>query len=107
MKNKKKMLFVVIFFSLGCVFDHVTTVYGTSLPVLTEKNPAVLFLMGYGVWHEVETLIISIGIFCGLLVVRTKSNTVINRSMKTLMMAGLIRFCVGFQNLAVIAKALS
>jgi hypothetical protein len=106
MMNKKTALLAVFFFSLACIFDHLTTVYGMGMPTLSERNPAVLFLMGCGLWHLAEILLIGVGTFAGLFMVRLKSSEVIKLSMKAFTAAGLVRFCVGLQNLVVIANAL-
>jgi len=104
--NKKTAFIVVFFFASACVFDHLTTIYGMGMPSLTEKNPAVLFLVGCGLWHLAEMLLIAVGAFAGLFMVRFKSSEATMLSMKTFTAAGLVRLCVGLQNLVVIANAL-
>ena len=106
MKNKKTVFLAVFFFASACVFDHLTTVYGVGMPALSERNPAVLFLMGCGLWHLAEMLLIAVGAFAGLLMVRLKSSEATKLSMKAFTAAGLVRLCVGLQNLVVIANAL-
>jgi hypothetical protein len=106
MKNKNSALFIIVFFLLGCFFDHVTTAYGINIPSLAERNPAVLFMMEYGIWHEAEILMTTVIAFCGLLVVRLRTSSTTNLSTKSLAAVGLIRFLAGFQNLIVIANTL-
>lgn len=107
MGKDKALLLMVVFFSLGCVFDHLTTAYGINLSGLAEMNPIVLLLMKYDVWHEIEILVITTAICYGILVVSLRSSLASDISMKALMVSGLIRFCVGFQNLTIIFRALT
>lgn len=107
MRKDKALLSIVIFFSLGCIFDHLTTAYGINLSALAEMNPIVLLLMKYDLWHEIEILVITTGVCYGILVVSLRSSLASDISMKALMVSGLIRFCVGFQNLTIIIRALT
>jgi len=106
MKNKKTTFLAVFFFTSACIFDHLTTVYGMGMPTLTERNPAVLFLVGCGLWHLAEMLLIAVGAFTGLFMVRLKSSEATRLSMKAFTAAGLVRLCVGLQNLVIITNAL-
>lgn len=94
-------------FSLGCVCDHLTTAYGLTLPNVTELNMNVLILLGYGVWHLVEFLVIAAGIGSGFLAVRSKSGVIPRLSMMILFSGGLIRFYAGLHNLIIIINILS
>ena len=104
--NKKTAFLTFFFFASACIFDHLTTVYGMGMPSLMERNPAVLFLVGCGLWHLAEMLLIAVGTFVGLFMVRLKSSEATRLSMKAFTAAGLVRLCVGLQNLVVIVNAL-
>jgi hypothetical protein len=102
MKHKEALLLVTVFFLLSCLFDHLTTFYGLTLPTLAERNPVVLRLIEAGIWHKCEAFIIVSGILYGILAVASKSISTVDISTKTLMIAGFIRFLAGFQNLTMI-----
>ena len=71
--NKTALLGIVVF-SFGCFFDHLTTAYGLTLPHIIERNPIVLTVIGFGIWHIFEILIMGTGILTGLIASRSKSN---------------------------------
>ena len=106
MNNKKSAQFIIFFFLIGCFFDHITTAYGINIPSLAEKNPAVLFMMEYDIWHEAEILMTAATAFGALLVSRLRTSLATKLSTKSLAAIGLIRFIAGFQNLIVIANTL-
>ena len=103
----KAELLSMMLFASGCIFDHLTTAYGLTLPTVTEMNKIVLPLIGYGVWHIIEILIIVAGTCSGFIAVRLKSNLTRNLSMIALTMVGLIRLYAGTQNLTIIFKILT
>jgi hypothetical protein len=102
----KLALLMMLVFSLGCGLDHLTTVYGTSLPNIAESNPIVLHLMEFGVWSETEILIILMGIISGITIGRTEESKLKDFSMRVLTIVGFTRFIAAFNNIAVIIKAL-
>lgn len=102
---RKAKLFMILVFSSGCLVDHITTIYGLSLPTIVELNPLVLLLINNGVWHLVEALIIVTGIYSGLTVFGLKSRTLITFSMVALVMVGLVRLYAGIHNLTLITQA--
>ena len=108
MRNKLKAIIAgTTFFALSCLFDHVTTLYGLLLPNVTEINGYVLLLMGYGIWHLIESMIIIAGISSGCLASMSKSDPVLKLSTIALMSGGLVRFSAGIQNIAIILNALT
>ena len=96
----------MLVFSLGCGLDHLTTVYGTSLPNIAESNPIVLQLMELGIWSETEILIILMGIISGITIGRTEEGKLKDFSMRVLTLVGFTRFIAAFNNITVIIKAL-
>jgi len=102
----KLALLMMLVFSLGCVLDHLTTVYGTSLPNIVEPNPIVLQLMELGVWSVTEILIILMGIISGIIIGRTEEDKLKDFSMRVLTIVGFTRFIAAFNNIAVIRKVL-
>ena len=103
----KAELLTMMVFTTGCVVDHVTTFYGLFLPTIVEVNPVVLLLIGSGVWHIAEILIIASGTCSGLLVSGSKSKTVIRFSMMALATVGLVRLYAGFHNLVLVSNVVS
>ena len=104
----KKLGFAAIaIFTLGCVCDHFTTAYGLTLPNIMELNENVLFLMGYGVWHIFEFLVMVVGIGSGIIIIKLKSCAITKLSTIALVSGGLIRFGAGLQNLTVIINSLT
>jgi len=71
-----------------------------------ELNVNVLLLMGYGVWHFVEFIVIAAGIGSGFLAAG-KSGAIPRLSMMALLSGGLIRFFAGLHNLTIILSTLS
>ena len=102
----KLALLMMLVFSLGCGLDHLTTVYGTSLPNIAESNPIVLQLMELGIWSETEILIILMGIISGITIGRTEEGKLKDFSMRVLTLVGFTRFIAAFNNITVIIKAL-
>lgn len=106
LSRERVAFIVVLIFSMGCAFDHLTTGYGVALPSLQEKNPTVQLLMEQGVWHEVEAILMFMGVFYSLIVAFSGSRTTFGLSMKVMAAVGLLRFCAGFCNLTLIMKVL-
>lgn len=104
-RNKLAILTVLVF-SAGCTFDHLTTVYGISLPNVSEANPVVLQLMDIGIWPMTELFIILAGAVCGVIIGGMESNKLNDFSLNLLAVVGLSRFFVAFNNLFVIVNAL-
>ena len=104
--GKAELLMMTVFTS-GCIVDHITTFYGLSLPTIVEVNPVVLMLIGSGVWHVVEVLIIAAGIFSGLVASSSKSRILIAFSMISLAMVGLVRLYAGIHNIVLISNIAS
>lgn len=100
--RKKAALTVVFIFSIGCVLDHLTTGYGLSLLEVNELNPLVKQLMGYGVWHIVEALVIILGLLSGCLMVDLPSNELFSIPASFLTSVGFLRLVVAFNNLYVV-----
>jgi hypothetical protein len=107
LRRDRLILFVVAFFALGCLFDHLTTSYGLSSLTLCETNPMVMGLVERGIWHEMETLVIVVGVFYGLYSLKSMLGSSAHTSLRVLTFAGLIRFFAGFQNLSVILNVVS
>lgn len=105
--NLKAIVAGTAFFSFSCVFDHITTFYGLFIPNVSEINVIVLFLMGYGIWHLIEIVIIMAGIGSGCLAFISKSDVILKLSTISLMSCGLIRFSAGIQNLTIILNVLT
>ena len=104
-KNKLTVLAVVVFYS-GCLFDHLTPLYGVSLPTISEVNPVVLRLMEIGIWFEVEIFVILLGILCGIVISSMKPSKLNALSVNALTAVGLTRALVAFSNLTLIINAL-
>lgn len=103
MRNSLKLVLLgTTFFALSCIFDHITTVYGLFLPNVSEMNVNVLFLMGCGVWHLVEILIIAAGISSSYLALNSRSTAILRVSTIALLSGGFIRFFAGLHNLTII-----
>ena len=108
MRNSLKAIVAgTTFFALSCLFDHVTTFYGLLLPNVTEMNGCVLLLMGFGIWHLIESMVIMAGIGSGCLASMSKSDPVLKLSTVALMSGGLVRFSAGIQNITIILNALT
>ncbi len=103
-KNKLTVLDVVVFYS-GCLFDHLTTLYGISLPTISEVNPVVLRLMEVGIWFEVEMFVILLGMLCGIVIGSMKPSKLNALSANALTAVGLTRALVAFSNLTLIINA--
>ncbi len=104
--RSKVVLFVVLFFSLGCVFDHLTTAYGVNLPAIVETNPMVLLLMDHGVWHWVEFCMMVTAICYGLFIIRMGFKATQGIYLTLMMATGSFRLYAGILNLAIIIKVL-
>jgi len=102
---RKDLLSASIFVS-GCIFDHVTTAYGVSIPGLTESNSFVLILMGYGLWHFAEFFIIFFGLIAVLMAKKFDKSGIVTFSAVMLSFSGILRLLFGFQNLTIILNAL-
>ncbi len=100
--RKKAALTVVLVFSIGCVLDHLTTGYGLNLPEVNELNPFVEQLIGYGVWHTVEALVIILGLLSGYLMVDLPSIELFSIPASFLTSVGFIRLIVALNNLYVV-----
>ena len=99
-------ILTVLVFSAGCAFDHLTTVYGISLPNVSEANPVVLQLMEIGIWPMTELFVILAGAVCGVIIGGMESSKLNDFSLNLLAVVGLSRFFVAFNNLFVIVNAL-
>lgn len=106
MENRLEFTAITIFLS-GCLCDHLTTAYGLTMQGITELNLNVLLLVGYGVWHYIEFLVIAAGIGSCLLAIRSKSDEIIKLSTIALLSGGIIRFYAGLHNLTLILNILS
>lgn len=105
---ENRLVFVAMaIFSLGCLCDHLTTAYGLTLPNIAELNMNILLLMGCGIWHFVESLVVASGIGSGFLAVRSKSVPILRASMIALFSGGLIRFYAGLHNLTIMFSTIS
>lgn len=104
--RNKLIILTVLVFSAGCAFDHLTTLYGISLPNITEANPVVLQLMELGIWPATELFIILAGAVCGVIISRMESSKLNDFSLNVLAVVGLSRFFAAFNNLFVIVNAL-
>lgn len=100
----KAELLAMILFTSGCIVDHVTTYYGVSLPTVEEANPVVLFMIGAGVWHVVEILIILLGTTSGFILSSTRSRGMVTMSILALMVVGLVRLYAGIHNIVLISN---
>jgi hypothetical protein len=99
--------FTLIVFTLGCVLDHLTTAYGVTLFSIVESNPMVVMLMEFGIWHEFELLVISVGVLQIFVTYFIKSNIFFYYFSNCLMMfAGLVRYYAALHNITVIMTAL-
>ena len=100
----KAELLAMILFTSGCIVDHITTYYGVSLPTVKETNPVVLFMIGAGVWHVVEILIILLGTTSGFILSGTKSRNLVTMLVFTLMTVGIVRLYAGVHNIVLISN---
>jgi len=100
-------LYVVAFFAVGCLLDHVTTSYGVGSPAFTETNPLVNALLEQGTWHAIEILIITIGVGLGLHSLSSMPGESSRLYLGMLTFVGLIRLFAGFQNLGVILQVIT
>ena len=92
----------MMFFTAGCIVDHVTTYYGLTLPNVEELNPLVLMMIGSGSWNLVEVSILIIGNVYGFFVSGSKSEIMVAFSMTLLLLVGIVRLFAGFHNMMVI-----
>ena len=106
-RNNWLELAAMVIFVVGCICDHLTTAYGLMLPNIHELNMNVLFLMGHGLWHIAEILIIMAGVGSGYLALKSESNLVVNLSTFMLMSGGLFRFYASIQNLTIILNVIT
>ena len=104
-RNMLTVLAVVAFY-FGCLFDHLTTLYGVSLPTISEVNPVVLRLMEVGIWFEVEIVVILMGILYGIVISSMKPSKLNALSANALTAVGLTRALVAFSNFTLIINAL-
>lgn len=104
--RSKVVLFAVLFFTLGCVFDHLTTAYGVNLPSIVETNSMVKLLMEHGVWHCVEICVMVTAICYGLFIIRTGLRATLGIYLTLMMTTGSFRLYAGILNLTIIMKAL-
>ena len=102
-RNKLKIC-IVAFFTIGCLFDHLTTSYGLSLSMFVETNPIVTSLVEQGIWHMIEILTITAGVCYGLHSLCSTKGGAAALSLRVLTFAGMIRFFAGFQNLSAILQ---
>lgn len=97
----------VIVFTLGCVLDHLTTAYGVTLPYVVESNSIVVMLMEFGIWHEFELMVISIGILQIFVTYFIRSNIFFYYFSNCLLIfAGFVRYHAAIHNITVIITAL-
>ena len=92
-------------FTLGCIFDHLTTAYGLAQLNIVETNINVLFLIENNLWHLLETLVVAAGIISGILIVRGESNSTMRYLIIAQFIVGLTRLYAGFHNISVIFNA--
>ncbi len=104
--RKELAILTVLVFSLGCILDHLTTVYGVTLSNIAESNPVVLRLMEFGVWSMTEALVILMGTILGVTIGRAEESKLKGFSMTVLATVGFTRFIAAFNNLALIIKAI-
>lgn len=104
--GNKPAILTVLVFSLGCILDHLTTVYGVSLSNIAESNPVVLRLMEFGVWSMTEVLVILMGTILGVTICRAEESKLKDFSMTVLATVGFTRFIAAFNNFALIIKAM-
>jgi hypothetical protein len=99
--------FTLIVFTLGCALDHLTTAYGVTLFSVVESNPMVVMLMEFGIWHEFELMVISVGVLQIFVTYFIKSNIFFYYFSNCLMMfAGFVRYYAALHNITVIMAAL-
>jgi hypothetical protein len=97
----------MIVFTLGCALDHLTTAYGVTLFSVVESNPMVVMLMEFGIWHEFELMVISVGVLQIFVTYFIKSNLFFYYFSNCLMMfAGFVRYYAALHNMTVIMAAL-
>ncbi|EMR74246.1 hypothetical protein MCGE09_00637 [Thaumarchaeota archaeon SCGC AB-539-E09] len=100
-------ILTMIIFTLSCVLDHLTTAYGVTLFSVVESNPMVIMLMDFGIWHEFELMVISVGILQIFVTYFIRSNVFFYYFSNSLMIfAGLVRYYSALHNVTVIMTAL-
>lgn len=98
---------IVAFFAVGCLLDHVTTSYGLCSPAFTETNPLVNALLEQGTWHAIEIMIVTIGVYLGLLSLNSMPSKSPGLYLGMLTFVGLIRLFAGVQNLGFILQVIA
>jgi len=105
-RSGRAELLSMTFFTACCILDHVTTLYGLSLPNVKEINPVVLLLIGSGMWNLVDFISIAAVNGSGLVIFGSKSKILVAFSITALLMLGIIRLCAGVNNMMVIFNTL-
>jgi len=105
-RSGKAKLLSMTFFTVGCIVDHVTTLYGLSLPNVMETNPVVILLIGSGIWNLIDFIFVAAVNGSGLVIFGSKSKILIAFSITILLMSGIIRLCAGVNNMMVIFNTL-
>ena len=105
-RSGRAKLLSITFFTASCIVDHMTTLYGLSLPNVKEINPVVLLLIGSGIWNLVDFIFVAAVNGSGLVIFGSKSKILIELSITALLIFGIIRLCAGVNNLVVIFNTL-
>lgn len=106
MKKKNIIVFIMFFFVFSCTLDHMTTAYGIAIPTIHETNPNVRYLIESGFWHGVELFTVFFGVCLVAMAIVSRSNTIMDLTIRLLSTTGVVRFFAGFHNLFTILQAL-
>ena len=108
MNSKQKILgsLGVAIFVVGCIVDHMTTMYGLNLYGIIETNILVRSLIELNLWHYVDFMLIIVCIVFFLVSMRFDSNGVSLLPSILFSGVGLIRFFAGVHNITIILDVL-
>jgi hypothetical protein len=107
MDIKNRELIIITLFVLGCIVDHITTLYGLKLPTITESNPFVLWMITAGVWNVIEVAIMLLGTASAFAIMRDNSKGLVSLSLVALGSVGIVRMYAGYLNITLILSIIS
>jgi len=104
MEIRKRELTIITLFVLGCIVDHITTLYGLKLPSIVELNPFVTQMIRAGIWDLFEIALIISGAGSAFVIVLDSSKQLVSLLMAALGSVGIIRMYVGLLNIILITN---
>jgi hypothetical protein len=104
MDIRKRELTIIALFVLGCIVDHITTLYGLKLPSIVELNPFVTQMIGAGIWDLFEIVVIIAGLGSAFMILLDNSKQLVSLLMASLGSVGIIRMYAGLSNIILITN---